>query len=240
MNKISGDEQKSRVAQYAIDYLQAEKILHSDMKIGLGTGSTAIKAVACIGALLKTGALHNISAVSSSFQTTILCEALNIPVYSLNAKQIGGKLDFTIDGADEIDRDKNLTKGGGAALLLEKILAYNSERYFIIGTENKCVEHLGMSFPIPIEIVSEARSSCIQKLRELGADAVVREGVKKMGPVITDNGNLIIDAHFSKAFDARQMEEKIKLIAGVVEVGLFTKNTPLVFLSDELGNCRSF
>lgn len=237
MNKISSDEQKMRAAHFAVDYLIQNNILHSNMKVGLGTGSTAVKAVARLAEYIQKGVLKNIVASSTSFQTTLLCEKLDIPVYSLNAKCIGGKLDLTIDGADEIDPDKNITKGGGAALLLEKILAYNSEKYFIVATNSKCVEHLGCSFPIPIEIIGEARTSCIAALKKLGADCVLREGgIPKQGPVITDNGNMILDARFEKPFDPKCYEDKIKLIAGVVEVGLFTKNTPRVFLCDDEGN----
>lgn len=237
MKTISDDEQKKLVANFAIDYLIEKKLLHSNMKIGLGTGSTAVKVVARLSEHLKTGSLKNIVVVSTSFQTTLLCEQLDIPVFSLNAKCIGGKLDFTIDGADEIDGEKNLTKGGGAALLLEKILAYNSEKYFIVATKNKCVQNLGLTFPIPLEIISEARTSCIAALKNLGADCTLREGIKKQGPVITDNGNLIVDARFQKPFSPHSFEEKIKLIPGVVEVGLFTKNTPTIFISDETGDC---
>lgn len=239
MNKISSDEQKTKVANYAIDYLLEKTLLHSNIKIGLGTGSTAIKAVSRIAELLSEGRIKNVLAVSTSFQTSVLCEELNIPLYSLNSKAIGSELDFTIDGADEIDMDKNLTKGGGAALLQEKILAYNSKSYYIIATENKLVNNLGFSFPIPIEIIPEARKSCIKELSPLASEILLREGVKKMGPVVTDNGNFILDLRLKNAIDVKIAEEKIKLITGVVEVGLFTKKTAQVFLCDEFGTCRS-
>jgi ribose 5-phosphate isomerase A len=238
MSKVSSDEQKIIVANFAVDYLVDKNILHSNMKIGLGTGSTAVKVVERLAEYIQKGMLQNIVSVSTSFQTMLLCEKLNIPVYSLNAKQIGGKLDFTIDGADEVTPDKCVTKGGGAALLLEKIVAYNSEKYFIVATKSKCVKNLGISFPIPIEIIGEARTSCIAELKKLGAECTLREGgVPKQGPVITDNGNMILDARFREPFEPKLYEDKIKLIAGVVEVGLFTKNIPTVFLSDDEGNC---
>lgn len=238
MNKISSDEQKRLVACFAVDYLMKKDILHSNMKIGLGTGSTAIKVVEQLAEHLKTGKLKNIIAVPTSFQTLLLCEKLDIPVYSLNSKIISGHLDFTIDGADEVDENKNLTKGGGGALLLEKLVAYSSKKYFIVGTENKCVKNLGLSFPIPIEIIPEARTYCKNALKKLGGETVLREAVKKMGPIVTDNGNFILDTKFSKNFDPKIYEDKIKQIAGVVEVGLFTKLKPIVFLSDAFGNSR--
>lgn len=240
MNSISDIEKKICVANYAINYLLEKDFLHSNIKIGLGTGSTATEAIKQIANLLKKGTLKNIFACSSSFQTTLLCEKLGISVYSINSSYINGELDFTIDGADEIDNEKNLTKGGGAALLQEKILAYNSKNYFIIATKEKKVENLGLSFPIPIEIIPEARISCIRDLTQIGAKASLREGIKKMGPVVTDNGNFIVDASFVNPFNPKQLEEKIKLITGVVEVGLFTKKEPIVFIVDNLGNCERF
>lgn len=236
---LTDNEQKQTVARFAIDSLINENLLHSNMKIGLGTGSTACKAIEEISLHIKSGKLKNIIAVSTSFQTTLLCETLNIPVYSLNSQRIGGKLDFTIDGADEIDYDSNLTKGGGAALLLEKILAYNSERYYIICTEKKQVHHLGITFPLPIEIIPEARTSIISELALLDAKASLREGIKKMGPIVTDNGNFILDAVFSKPVSPPVIEETLKQIPGVVEVGFFTKKKPRIFLTNEQGMCSS-
>jgi len=163
-NTISIEDQKVLVAHAAIDKLISEGIIHSGMKIGLGTGSTAMPAVKHLAEHIAKGKLKNIAAVPTSFQTSIACEEFNIPIFSLSSGRINGSLDLTIDGADEIDSKKNLIKGGGAALLREKIIAYNSELFVVIGDETKSVKTLGIHFPLPIEIVPEARLSIMKKL----------------------------------------------------------------------------
>ncbi|MBQ1983798.1 MAG: ribose-5-phosphate isomerase RpiA, partial [Spirochaetaceae bacterium] len=169
--------------------------------------------------------------VSTSFQTTIACEELGIPVFSMNSPEIKGELDLSIDGADEIDVDANLIKGGGAALLLEKIVAYNSKKYVIIADESKAVCDLGTKFALPVEIIPEARVSIVRELEALGAKCTLREGVRKCGPVVTDNGNQILDCLWQNPVNPVEMEEKINSITGVVETGFFTKNKPIVFVA---------
>ena len=199
-----------------------EALVRSGMKLGLGTGSTAIPAVRHIGALLRDGKLKNILAVPTSFQTTIECEKWGIPLYSLNSKEIGGHLDLTIDGADEVDPGNRLIKGGGGALLLEKIVAYASAAYAIVVDESKIVECLGIKFPVPVEVVGEARVPVTLALERLGAEVALREAVRKAGPVITDHGNLILDILFKNAIDPVAFEAEINHIPGVVENGFFT------------------
>ncbi len=160
---------------------------------------------------------------------------MGIDVFALNDREIGGAVDLTIDGADEIDPNGNLIKGGGAALLLEKILAYNSAFYAIVADETKSVLNLGTKFPLPVEIISVARKSVENALKKLGAKTTLREGVKKCGPVITDFGHWILDCLWDFPVDPCEMEEKIAKIAGVVEVGFFTKNHPTVFIAHSDG-----
>jgi len=234
---ISQTEQKTLVARHAVDDLIAAGLIHSGMKIGLGTGSTAMPAVQRIAEYIRDGKLTGIRAVATSFQTTIACEELGIPVFSMNAREIGGTLDLAIDGADEISPAKHLIKGGGAALLLEKIVAYNSKRFVIIGDESKAVGSLGIGFPLPVEIIAEARVSASAALAALGATVTLRQGVRKAGPVITDNGNLIVDCLWKPAsggtspIDPADMERRINAIVGVVENGFFTGNTPTVYIA---------
>ena len=140
---ISKDEQKILAATTAVDSLIKEGKIFSGMKIGLGTGSTAMPAVKRFAQRIEDGTLKDIKAVATSFQTTLACEELGIPVYTLNDKAINGTLDLAIDGADEIDPDNNLIKGGGAALLREKIIAYNSARFAIVADSSKDVKSLG-------------------------------------------------------------------------------------------------
>ena len=233
---LSQNEQKILVANTAIDTLIEEKKIFSGMKIGLGTGSTALPAVKRLAERIADGTLKDIEAVPTSFQTANYCQDLDIPVYSLNDRDIGGALDLTIDGADEIDPDCNLIKGGGAALLREKITAYNSRRFVIVADESKAVSSVGTKFPLPVEIIGEARVSITKALEKLGAACTLREGVRKCGPVITDNGNQILDCVWKSPVDPSDMESKLKQIPGVVEVGFFTRLTPTVFIAHADGS----
>lgn len=233
---LSQNEQKILVANTAIDTLIAEKKIFSGMKIGLGTGSTALPAVKRLAERIADGTLTDIEAVPTSFQTANYCQDLDIPVYSLNHRSIGGHLDLTIDGADAIDPENNLIKGGGAALLREKIVAYNSTNYAIVADGSKIVPNLGTKFPLPVEIIAEARASVITALERLGATCTLREGVRKYGPVITDCGNQILDCLWQIPVDPVKMEDAINGIPGVVETGFFTKHRPIVFYSKEDGS----
>jgi ribose 5-phosphate isomerase A len=199
-----------------------EAMVKNGMKLGLGTGSTAIHAVRHVGALLKDGKLSGIMAVSTSFQTSIECEKLGIPLFTLNSREIGGTLDLSIDGADEVDPKNRLIKGGGGALLLEKIAAYASASYAIVVDESKIVENLGLRFPVPVEVVPEARVPVTLALEKLGAEVTLREALRKAGPVITDHGNLLLDILFKEAVDPAAMEAELNRIPGVVENGFFT------------------
>lgn len=234
--ELSQDEQKKLVGRVAIDTLVDRGLIFSGMKIGLGTGSTAMPAVDRLADLIKNGKLSNIKAVATSFQTTLACETLGIPVYSLSSSAINGQLDLAIDGADEIDKDNNLIKGGGAAHLKEKLVEYNAKKLVIIADESKDVENLGTKFPLPVEVITEARTPVIFALEKLGAKCSIREGLKKAGPVITDNGNMIIDCLWDQPVNAPEMESKINDIIGVVENGLFTKNKPMIFIAKKDGS----
>ncbi|MCR5723936.1 MAG: ribose-5-phosphate isomerase RpiA [Treponema sp.] len=233
---MTQSEQKVLAATTAVDTLISEGIIASGMKLGLGTGSTALPAVKRIADRIQDGTLTGIKAVATSFQTANCCQDWGIPVYSLNDRVIGGKLDLTIDGADEVDPDCNLIKGGGAALLREKITAYNSARYVIVADESKSVQTVGTKFPLPVEIIGEARLSVTQALEAMGATCTLREGVRKCGPVITDNGNQILDCLWKEPVRPAEMEKAIKEIAGVVEVGFFTRLKPIVFIAHADGS----
>lgn len=236
MAELSQAEQKQLVGAYAVDKLLEEGLIFSGMKIGLGTGSTAMPAVERLAFHLHSGSIRDIKAVATSFQTTIACEQLGIPVYSMNATVIGGQLDLAIDGADEISPENHLIKGGGAALLLEKIVAYNAKQFVVVADSSKDVPHLGTGFALPVEIIAEARSALFRQLEGLGAQCKVREGVRKAGPVVTDNGNLILDLLWKAPVDAAALEDTIKSLVGVVEVGFFTKNKPRCYIARQDGS----
>ncbi|QTQ17022.1 ribose-5-phosphate isomerase RpiA [Treponema parvum] len=233
---MTQSEQKKLAAETAVDAMISEGKIFSGMKIGLGTGSTAMPAVHRLAERIKDGTLKDIKAVVTSFQTSNACQDLGIQVYSMNDRVIGGRLDLAVDGADEADAQNNLIKGGGAALLREKIVAYNSSLFVIVIDESKDVKSLGTKFPVPVEIVEEARVPVTAALERLGAECKLREGVRKCGPVITDNGNQILDCLWQNPVNPSEMEAKIDEIAGVVEVGLFTKNKPIIFVAHEDGS----
>ena len=233
---LTQSEQKVLAASTAIDTLIKQKKIFSGMKIGLGTGSTALPAVKRLAERIADGTLSDIKAVVTSFQTENYCKDLGIPVYTLNDREIEGELDLAIDGADEITPENHLIKGGGAAHLLEKIVEYNSKELVIVADESKSVAHVGTKFPLPVEIVPGARKAVEKALAKLGAKCVLREGVRKCGPVITDNGNQILDCTWEKPVNPVEMEEKIDGITGVVEVGFFTKIRPTAFIAHADGS----
>ena len=233
---LSQSEQKTLVANTAIDTLIEKGFIFSGMKIGLGTGSTAMPAVKRLAEHINSGKLKDIKAVVTSFQTQNACQDYGIPVFSMNDRIIGGQLDLAIDGADEVDPDCNCIKGGGAAHVREKIVEYNAKIFVVIADSSKSVQTIGTKFPVPVEIISEARVPVTNALCALGATAVLREGVRKAGPVIADNGSQILDCTWKAPINVLEMETKINSIVGVVETGLFTQNKPIVFTSKEDGS----
>jgi ribose 5-phosphate isomerase A len=214
-----------------------DALVKSGMKLGLGTGSTAIHAIRRVGELLSQGSLHDICVFATSFQSEIECEKLKIPFLPLNSRELSGKLDLTIDGADEVDPQNYLIKGGGGAMLIEKLAAYASAAFAITVDESKVVSHgLGTGFPVPVEVIPEARTSASMALEAMGATVALREALRKAGPVITEHGNLILDIRFAKAVDPMAMEREINFIPGVVENGFFTRNRPVVYIAHLDGN----
>jgi ribose 5-phosphate isomerase A len=209
-----------------VGFRAVDGFVSSGMRLGLGTGSTAIWVVRRVAERVREGALSDLRIVTTSLQSEIEARSLGLPVVTLNDAGMEEGLDLTIDGADEIDRDRNLIKGGGGALLAEKVVAYASKRFIVIADESKLSPALCRRSPVPVEIVPFALSPVVRVLTAMGAKVALREGTRKAGPVVTDHGNLILDALFKGDFDPRVMEEKIKLIPGVLEDGFFTKKRP--------------
>jgi ribose 5-phosphate isomerase A len=177
-DKILAPQMKEAAGRAAVDDL-----VKSGMKLGLGTGSTAIHAIRRVGELLAQGALKDISAFATSFQSEIVCEKLGIPFYTLNSRELAAGLDLTIDGADEVDGQNYLIKGGGGALLIEKLAAYASALYAITVDESTLALHLGMGFPVPVEVIPEARVQAARSLEKLGAASALREALRKAGQI---------------------------------------------------------
>ncbi len=184
-------------------------LVRSGMRLGLGTGSTARHFVDLVGAEARKGLA--IVGVPTSEATADQARALGIPLTTLDETP---ELDLTVAGADEIDGALRLIKGGGGALLREKIVAAASERMIVIADAGKRVKTLG-AFPLPVEVIPMARSYVASELSKLGGQPVWREGV------VTDNGNAILDVRHLTLADPEAMEDTINGIAGVVTVGLF-------------------
>jgi len=206
-------EELKRKAAY-----EAVKHVKDNFVVGLGSGSTAAHAIEALGERKKREHLC-LLAVPTSYQAFLLAAKHGIPVTTLDEH---GVIDVTIDGADQIDPKLNLIKGMGAALAREKIVASASKINVIIADETKRVNALGENGqPVPVEVLPFAIALVKRQIEELGGTAVLREGKRKVGPVITDNGNVVIDAGFGVIRNAAKLEVKLKMISGVVETGLF-------------------
>jgi len=210
----------------ALGYGAVDRFVRDGMRLGLGTGSTAVWAARRVGELLAGGRLRGIRAVATSLQTELEARSMGIPMATLNDKGLEEGVDLTIDGADEVDAQRLLIKGGGGAMLLEKIVAYASRRFLVIIDDSKLSSRLGERFPVPVEVVEAAVGPVIRALGRLGAAAELRMGARKAGPVVTDLGNLLIDARFRGPFDAIALESELRLIPGVLDTGLFTRKRP--------------
>lgn len=187
--------------------------------IGLGTGTTAEEVTREIARRVKDEKL-NISAVSSSIATTSLATDLGIKVVPISK---ASQVTWGFDGADEVSPDKSLIKGKGGALLKEKIISGLMPEWIILVTENKLVTNLGMTCPLPVEVVPAAVSIVEKDLLSLGATSIkIRTGSHFYGPLFTESGNLLIDAEFPCIDD--QLTRQIKLLTGVVEHGYFPAN----------------
>jgi ribose 5-phosphate isomerase A len=198
--------------------LEAVKHVKNGFIVGLGSGSTAAIAIEALGEKKQKENL-SILGIPTSYQAFLFAVKHGIAVTTLEEH---GVIDITIDGADQIDTKLNLIKGMGAALAREKIVASASKMNVIIADESKTVKVLGENNqPVPVETLPFAISVVKRRIEEIGGKAVLREGKGKVGPVVTDNGNVIIDASFGVMDDAAELEKKLKMIPGAVETGLF-------------------
>jgi ribose 5-phosphate isomerase A len=211
---MSNDAFKLAAAERALTFVE------SGMKLGLGTGSTAAKFVDLLGAKVRAGL--DVVCVATSETTQVQAEALGIPMTTLEEAPF---LDLTVDGADEIDDELRLIKGGGGALLREKIVATASGRMIVIADASKRVAALG-AFPLPVEVVRFGLTATHNMVVALAADAGCEGEItlRKRAdgtPYVTDSGNFILDCAFGRIAEPEDLDEALKLIPGVVENGLF-------------------
>jgi len=216
---------KKAAAEYAVRYVE------SGMTVGLGTGSTAIFAIRRIGALLQSGKLKDIVGFATSRVSRDAALELNIPMLP---DDLPKNIVVTIDGADEVDPQLNLIKGGGGALLREKLVAQATAREIIVVDESKLSPRLGTLHVLPVEVLPFGWRSQARFLESLGAKYVVRQTANG-GEYRTDQGNMVLDCDFGPIADAAKLAHELESRAGIVEHGLFLGLTHLVVVSSANG-----
>jgi ribose 5-phosphate isomerase A len=205
---LEREELKKLAGEKAVEYIE------DGMIVGLGTGSTVEYSLRKLGTLVRDGL--NIKGIPTSMHTRRIAKEQNIPLTTLEENP---EIDLTIDGADEVDSNLNLIKGGGGALTREKIIAYHSKKVIIVVDDSKVVKALGIDFSLPVEVLKFGWTSTKKVLENFECNVEMR---KIMGePFITDNSNYVLDCEFDKIEDPEQLEMDINSIPGVVENGLF-------------------
>jgi len=203
---------KQQVAKAAVDLVQSGTV------VGLGSGSTAALAIQYLGERLRSGELINIQGVPTSFQATVLAREYQIPLVTLDEIET---IDIAIDGADEVDPHHNLIKGGGAAHMREKIVDSLAKEFIVVVDGSKMSDRLGSLFKVPVEVLPMALVPVMRAIKALGGEPELRMAVKKAGPVVTDQGNLVVDVKFAAIPDPVAMEMELNNIPGVLENGIF-------------------
>ncbi|KAF1319637.1 Ribose 5-phosphate isomerase a, partial [Globisporangium splendens] len=212
---MSGIEDAKRTAaRQAVDEYVKDGFI-----VGVGSGSTVVYAAERLGELVQQQKL-NIKCIPTSFQSKQLIAQHKLVLTSLDENPV---IDVTIDGADEVDLQLNCIKGGGACQLQEKIVAHAAKKFVVIADYRKESSQLGEQWVqgVPIEVIPMAYVPLMNKLKEFGGVPVLRMAKNKAGPVVTDNGNFVLDVNFGLIDNAQALNDRIKLLPGVVEVGLF-------------------
>ncbi|EHA60447.1 MULTISPECIES: ribose-5-phosphate isomerase RpiA [unclassified Synechococcus] len=227
-------QMKQAVAEAAVAQIR------DGMVVGLGSGSTAALMIQGLGARLAAGELHDIVGVTTSFQGEVLAAELGIPLRALNAID---RIDLAIDGADEVDPAFQLIKGGGACHVQEKLVADRAERFIVVVDSTKLVQRLNLDFLLPVEVLPGAWVQVQSRLKSMGGVAELRMATRKAGPVVTDQGNLVLDVRFEAGIsDPIALERDINNLPGVLENGLFVNLADEVLvgeISDGVAGVRS-
>ena len=228
------NQMKQAVAEAAVAQIR------DGMVVGLGSGSTAALMIKGLGARLAAGQLRDIVGVTTSFQGEVLAAELGIPLCALNAID---RIDLAIDGADEVDPSFQLIKGGGACHVQEKLVADRAERFIVVVDSTKLVERLNLDFLLPVEVLPGAWVQVQSRLKSMGGVAELRMATRKAGPVVTDQGNLVLDVRFESGIsDPIALERDINNLPGVLENGLFVNLADEVLvgeISDGVAGVRS-
>jgi ribose 5-phosphate isomerase A len=214
------EEAKKRVA------LEATKHVEDGFVVGLGSGSTAAYVIKEIGRRMVQEGLQ-VLGVPSSSQALMLAVESGLPLTTLDEHPV---LDLDIDGADQIDQKLNLIKGGGGALTREKVVASAAKQFVVVADETKLVEKLGTGCWVPMEVLPFGLATAMKYIEELGGKPILRESKRKVGPVVTDNGNYIVDVDFGAISDAEELNSSLKLVPAVIETGIFTGMVDVVYL----------
>ncbi|MCB0729910.1 MAG: ribose-5-phosphate isomerase RpiA [Ignavibacteriae bacterium] len=219
------EEFKKLAAEKAVEEIE------SGMVVGLGSGSTVFYAIQKLAQEIRTGNLLNIVAIASSIQTEKLANKLDIPLITFHDKQ---KIDVTIDGADEVDKYLNLIKGGGAAHLREKILVQASDKFIVVIDDSKLSNKLGEKWAVPVEVIKFASPVISSFIESINGEPNLRTYESGI-PVLTDEGNYIIDANFGVIQNPFELAEKLENRAGIVEHGLFLRLSSKVIVAGQDG-----
>ena len=216
------NQMKQAVALAAVDQIE------NGMILGLGSGSTAALMIEALAMKIKSGEIKDVVGVTTSFQGEVLASELGIPLKSLSS--VSG-IDLAIDGADEVDPKFQLIKGGGACHVQEKLVAALAKKFIVVVDSTKLVEKLNLDFKLPVEVLPSAWKQVQKTLINLGGEGNLRMAQKKAGPIVTDQGNLILDLTFRNGIDQPELlESQINNIPGVLENGLFVNLTDEVLV----------
>ena len=207
----------------------AANLVKSGSIVGLGTGSTTAYTIQYLGERLKSGELKDIVGIPTSFQSEVLAKEYGVPLTTLDAVD---HIDIAIDGADEVDPHKNLIKGGGAAHTREKVVDYLAAQFIVVVDSGKLVDKLGSVFAVPVEFIPMALTPVTNAIKALGVKPELRMGVRKAGPVITDQGNMILDVTFDHIDDPVNLEKTLNNIPGVLENGIFVNCADIVLVGE--------
>jgi ribose 5-phosphate isomerase A len=216
--------------------LKALEPLKNGWIVGIGSGSTTAYAVSELARITRTGRLE-VSIVPTSHQIENLAIAHGLKIVSLNE---AATVDYAIDGADQVDESSlNLIKGGGGSMLREKIVDSAARKLAIVVDETKLSKHLGGKRAVPLEVLPSAYRYVQSRIVRMGGRAKLRESGGKVGPVVTDNGNFVLDADFGKIGKPSVLERQLKSIPGILETGLFIKMADVVIVGLSDGGVRT-